>query len=78
MADMTLYAGVSFATTHLEEISAKDAEIRAAGWEPTGKRGDPWAATYEKQVPEDHPDPERELRLIMGDYGLTPRRFATS
>jgi len=72
MAETTLLAGVSFARTPLTEISAKDAEIRAAGWEPTGTRGDPWAATYRKQVPEDDPDPERELRLIMGDYWLDP------
>jgi hypothetical protein len=60
----------SFASTPFEEISTKHEEIRAAGWEPTGTRGDPWAATYERRVSEDDPDPERELRSIMGDYWL--------
>ena len=51
---MTLIAAVSFARTPLEEISAKVEEIKALGWrEREDGRGDPWAASFAKDVPED-------------------------
>lgn len=68
---LTLYAGVSFARTPLEEISAKVEQIKALGWsEREDGRGDPWAVTFYKDVPEDEPDAEAELRSVMGDYWL--------
>jgi hypothetical protein len=65
---VTRFATVSFAATPVDEVSARHATICAAGWVPTGARGDPWAMRYEKGFPEGDPDPERELREIMGDY----------
>ena len=65
---ITWFETVSFWATPLEEVSAKHAELRAAGWEPTGACGDPWAVRYEKDLPNGDPDPERESREITGDY----------
>jgi len=68
---MTLIAAVSFARTPLEEISAKVEQIKALGWrEREDGRGDPWAASFTKDVPEGEPDPEAELRAVMGEYWL--------
>ncbi len=67
---------VSFARTPLEEISAKAAEIEALGWrEREGGRGDPWAASFQKDLPEGEADPEVELRRVMGDYWLDADAF---
>jgi hypothetical protein len=68
---MRLYAAVSFARTPLEEISAKVEQIKALGWrEREDGRGDPWAVSFYKDVPEGEGDPEPELREVMGDYWL--------
>ena len=70
---MTIFAAVSFARVPLDEITSKAAEIRAAGWSSGSvaeSRGDPWAQTFSKVVPEEGDDPEAELRAIMGDYWL--------
>jgi hypothetical protein len=66
---VTTHAAVSFATVPLSEISAKAAEIKAAGWIGHG-RGDPWVQTFSKSLPDTVNDPEAELRRIMGDYWL--------
>lgn len=65
---MTLIAGVSFARTPLEEISAKVEQIKALGWrEREDGRGDPWAASF---VKDEARNAEAELRGVMGDYWL--------
>ena len=65
------YTGVSFARTPLEEVSSLARRIEALGWRETEDgRGDPWAATFRKDFPEDERDPEAELREVMGDYWL--------
>ena len=68
---MRLYAGVSFARTPLEEISTKVEQIKTLGWrEREDGRGDPWAVSFYKDVPEGEGDPEPELREVMGEYWL--------
>lgn len=69
MGLMGFTVGVSFARTPLEEISGKVAELAALGWREYG-RGDPWAATFQKDVPEELADPSAEVRQVMGDYWL--------
>lgn len=67
---MSLSAGVSFAKTPLSEIGEKHEQITAAGWTET-RRGDPWVVAFEKRVPENTPEPDAELRSIMGEYWVT-------
>lgn len=69
---MTLIAAVSFARTPLQELSAKVEQIKALGWrEREDGRGDPWAASFAKDVSEDEArNGEAELRAVMGDYWL--------
>jgi hypothetical protein len=69
---MPIHAAVSFARTPLEQISGKVAAIKALGWrEREDVRGDPWAASFVKDFPEERAgDAERELREVMGDYWL--------
>ena len=69
LAVTTWYAGVSFARTPLEEVSAKVEAIKALGWHEE-RRGDPWVGTFSKAMPEDETDPEAELRAAMGDHWL--------
>jgi hypothetical protein len=67
----TTHVGVSFARTPLADISAKVEAIKALGWrEGEDGRGDPWAATFVKDMPDDDNDPAAELRAVMGDYWL--------
>jgi hypothetical protein len=67
MALMSLTVSVSFARTPLAEVSAKAAELEALGWrELEDGRGDPWAASFQKDVPEEDNDPEAEVRAVMG------------
>lgn len=67
---MSLTAAVSFARMPLAEVSAKVAEIEALGWVEVG-RGDPWAVSFRKEVPEEQADPEADLREVMGEYWMT-------
>jgi hypothetical protein len=77
MTTFTQFASVSFAKTPLPEVSAKAAEIAALGWEEREDgRGDPWAAAYRRDFPEDNgADYEAELRDVMGGFGSRRRRF---
>jgi hypothetical protein len=61
--------GVSFVRTPLAQISAKVEQIESLGWREYG-RGDPWVATFQKDLPEEVRDVEAELRGAMGDYWL--------
>ena len=66
---MGMVVGVSFARTPLAEITAKAHELEALGWtQVEDGRGDPWAASFRKDVPEDEPDKSAEIRRVMGDY----------
>jgi hypothetical protein len=68
MALMSVSVAVSFARTPLAEVSAKAAELEALGWhEVEDGRGDPWAATFRKNVPEQDNDPAAEVRAVMAD-----------
>ena len=72
MAVTTMIVGVSFARTPLEEVSGKVEELKALGWhERENGRGDPWAASFVKDLPEDRAgDAEAEICAVMGDYWL--------
>jgi hypothetical protein len=67
--EWTSLAAVSFARTPLAEIGGKVREITALGWVEED-RGDPWAVTFRKVVPEGEANPEAELHRVMGDYWL--------
>jgi len=75
--EKTWSASVSFAKTPLDEIGAKVAELKAAGWVDSGRRGDPWVAVFDKRQPRDDADPEAELRRIMGDYWVSADEIRT-
>jgi hypothetical protein len=66
MGLVSFTVGVSFARTRLAEVSGKVAELEALGWRELG-RGDPWAASFRKSVPEEDGDPTAEVRAVMGD-----------
>lgn len=71
MAEITIFASVSFAKTPVSEVSDRAGRITALGWVERG-RGDPWAVSYRKDFPEeDANDPEAELRDVMGEYWLS-------
>jgi hypothetical protein len=70
MGLMSFTVGVSFARTPLAEVSEKVAAIEALGWHEIS-RGDPWAASFNKEVPEEANDPSAEVRAVMGDYWMT-------
>jgi hypothetical protein len=70
VALMSLTVGVSFARTPVAEVSAKAAELESLGWREVG-RGDPWAVSYNKDVPEEDADPYADVRAVMGDYWMT-------
>jgi hypothetical protein len=75
---MTLYCGVSFARAPLEEISGMVERIRALGWaeREDGGRGDPWAVSFVKDVPEEDADTEVAcVRDVMGEYWLGPEEI---
>jgi hypothetical protein len=67
---MALTTGVSFAATPMAEVSERAAAIEALGWREVG-RANPWVISFQKDVPEDAPDPEAEVRTVMADYWLT-------
>ena len=48
---------------------------RRAGWEPVDGKGEPWAILVGKTFSEHTPDPEAELREIMGDYWMTGKEI---
>lgn len=59
---------ISLARVPLREISRKVEQLEALGWRED-RRGDPWAASFVKHVPEDGVSAaEAEVRRVMGDY----------
>jgi len=74
MALMPVYAPVSFARTPLSEIGRKVEELGALDWRhDDDRRGDPWAAVFVKDFPEDAAgEATAELQRIMGDYWVAP------
>ena len=71
MSGETHYATVSFYKVALLEIGPLANRIVEAGWEPVDGKGEPWAILVGKTFSEPTPDPEAELREIMGDYWMT-------
>src|SRR5262249_23534464 len=67
---MSFTVGVSFAKTPLAEGSENAAALEALGWHETD-RGDPWATSFSKDVPEQETDPAAEVRGVMGEYWLS-------
>jgi hypothetical protein len=59
---------ISLARVPLREISRKVAQLESLGWRED-RRGDPWAASFVKDFPEDKvAGAEREVRRVMGHY----------
>jgi hypothetical protein len=72
---MSMTVGVSLAQTPVAEVSERAAAIEALGWREVD-RADPWAVIYQKDVPEDAPDPYGEVRAAMGDHWMTTDQIA--
>jgi hypothetical protein len=68
MVMTSVRVAISLARVPLQDISRKVEELEALGWRED-RRGDPWAASFVKQVPENGAgDAEIEVRRVMGDY----------
>lgn len=70
VALMTMSVGVSFAKVPLREISEMAARIEELGWRERG-RGDPWVASFAKQIPEGAMrEAEAEVRQVVGEHWM--------